>query len=453
MLELTKDFLDQLQSNIEVGRDVEIAATVGGLHPKDVADIFDSLKREEILYVYRLLESELKSEVIAELEEDVREELLSSLSSKEIAEDVIEGLDSDDAADALADLSEAKLEEAMRMVHDQDTVSEVRELLSYQEGTAGALMAVELVKVEEDWTVARAIREIRAQASDVENIYTIYVVDEQGKLNGRLSLKSLLLNASSARSLLKDLKDDDELVSIEAHESEEVVVKLMERYDLVALPVVDGGGKLLGRITIDDAVDVIIEDAERDYQLASGISEDVEGKDSVWALTRARLPWLLIGLGGGIGGAYVIGAFDIENNPELALFIPLIAAMGGNVGVQSSAIVVQGLASANVNMGNLASRLLKELSVGLVNGLICSAVIFLASVLLGFGWMLSTTVSASLLCVVVFAALFGAFVPLMLDKRNIDPALATGPFITTANDIMGLIIYFSIGSLVASLMA
>lgn len=453
MLELTKDFLDQLQSNIEAGRDVEIAATVGGLHPKDVADIFDALKREEILYVYRLLESELKSEVIAELEEDVREELLSSLSSKEIAEDVIEGLDSDDAADALADLPVAKLEEAMRMVHDQDTVSEVRELLSYQEGTAGALMAVELVKVEEDWTVARAIREIRAQASDVENIYTIYVVDEQGKLNGRLSLKSLLLNASSARSLLKDLKDDDELVSIEAHESEEVVVKLMERYDLVALPVVDGGGKLLGRITIDDAVDVIIEDAERDYQLASGISEDVEGKDSVWALTRARLPWLLIGLGGGIGGAYVIGAFDIENNPELALFIPLIAAMGGNVGVQSSAIVVQGLASANVNMGNLASRLLKELSVGLVNGLICSAVIFLASVLLGFGWMLSTTVSASLLCVVVFAALFGAFVPLMLDKRNIDPALATGPFITTANDIMGLIIYFSIGSFVASLMA
>ena len=453
MLELTKDFLDQLQSNIEAGRDVEIAAVLGDLHPKDVADIFDALKREEILYVYRLLESELKSEVIAELEEDVREELLSSLSSKEIAEDVIEGLDSDDAADALADLPEAKLEAAMRMVDDQETASEVRELLSYEDGTAGALMAVELVKVEEDWTVARAIREIRAQASDVENIYTIYVVDDQGALNGRLSLKSLLLNASSARSLLKDLKDDDELVSIEAHESEEVVVKLMERYDLVALPVVDEEGKLLGRITIDDAVDVIIEDAERDYQLASGISEDVEGKDSVWALTRARLPWLLIGLGGGIGGAYVIGAFDIENNPELALFIPLIAAMGGNVGVQSSAIVVQGLASANVNMGNLATRLLKELSVGLVNGLICSAIIFLASVLLGFGWMLSTTVSASLLCVIVFAALFGAFVPLMLDKRNIDPALATGPFITTANDIMGLIIYFSMGSLIASLMA
>ena len=453
MLELTKEFLDQLRSLIEAGRDVEIARMVGDLHPKDVADILDSLKREEILYVYRLLESELKSEVIAELEEDVREELLSSLSSREIAEDVIEGLDSDDAADALADLPEARLEEAMKMVDDRETASEVMELLGYAEGTAGALMAVELVKVEEDWTVARAIREIRAQASDVENIYTIYMVDESGVLNGRLSLKSLLLNASSARSVLKDLKDDDDLVSIQAHESEEVVVKLMERYDLVALPVVDEQGKLLGRITIDDAVDVLIEDAERDYQLASGISEDVEGKDSVWALTRARLPWLLIGLGGGIGGAYVIGAFDIEQNPELALFIPLIAAMGGNVGVQSSAIVVQGLASAGVNMGNIFSRLLKELSVGLVNGLICSAIIFLASVLLGFGWVLSTTVSASLLCVIVFAALFGAFVPLMLDKRNIDPALATGPFITTANDIMGLIIYFSLGSLIASLMA
>jgi magnesium transporter len=453
MLELTQDFLDHLQAQIESGKDVKLAATLGEIHPKDVADIFDALKREETLYLYRLLDPDQRSEVIAELEEDIREELLSSLSSKEIAEDVIEGLESDDAADALADLPEAKVEEALRLVDDQVSASDVRELLNYEEGTAGALMAVELVKVQEDWTVARAIREIRAQASDVDNIYTIYVIDESGRLNGRLSLKSLLLNASSARSVLRDLKDGDDLVTVQADESEEVVVKMMERYNLVALPVVDEAGLLLGRITIDDAVDVLIEDAERDYQLASGISEDVESKDSVWALTRARLPWLLIGLGGGIGGAYVIGAFDIENNPEMALFIPLIAAMGGNVGVQSSAIVVQGLASANVNMGNLVGRLLKELSVGLVNGLICSAVILFTSVALGFGWTLSTTVSASLLCVIVFAALFGAFVPLMLDKRNIDPALATGPFITTANDIMGLVIYFSIGSFVASLMA
>ena len=199
MLELTKDFVDALRLQIEAGRDEELANKVGELHPKDVADIFDALRREEILYLYRLLGPDFKSEVIAELEEDVREELLSSLSSKEIAEDVIEGLDSDDAADALADLPEAKVEEAMRMVDDVESASEVLELLSYDEGTAGAMMAVELVKVEEDWTVARAIREIRAQASDVENIYTIYMVDDQGRLNGRLSLKSLLLNASSAK--------------------------------------------------------------------------------------------------------------------------------------------------------------------------------------------------------------------------------------------------------------
>ena len=229
MLELTREFLDRLQAQIESGKDVELAATLGEIHPKDVADIFDALKREETLYLYRLLDPDQRSEVIAELEEDIREELLSSLSSKEIAEDVIQGLESDDAADALADLPEAKVEEALRLVDDQESASDVRELLNYEEGTAGALMAVELVKVQEDWTVARAIREIRAQASDVDNIYTIYVVDEVGRLNGRLSLKSLLLNASSARSVLRDLKDDDDLATVQADESEEVVVKMMER--------------------------------------------------------------------------------------------------------------------------------------------------------------------------------------------------------------------------------
>ena len=227
-------------------------------------------------------------------------------------------------------------------------------------------------------------------------------------------------------------------------------MSLMERYDLVALPVVDDDGVLLGRITIDDAVDVIIEEAERDYQLASGISEDVESYDSVWTLTRARLPWLLIGLGGGVGGAYVIGAFDIVSNPEMALFIPLIAAMGGNVGVQSSAIVVQGLATSSISTSDIAGRLTKELSVGLLNGAICASIIFIVTLILGFDKALSTTVGISLLFVIVFAALFGAFVPLLLEKRNIDPALATGPFITTANDIIGLIIYFSVGSFVSS---
>ena len=248
----------------------------------------------------------------------------------------------------------------------------------------------------------------------------------------------------------QELKNSDDLVSIKDTDSEDMVVSLMEKYDIVALPVVDDKGILVGRITIDDAVDVIIEEAEKDYQLASGISEDVESNDSVLALTRARLPWLLIGLGGGIGGAYVIGAFDIESNPALALFIPLIAAMGGNVGVQSSAIVVQGLAASNLNTTNIASQLAKEFSVGLLNGVICSTLIFLVTYILGFGASLSITVGISLLCVIVFAALFGTFIPLALERRKIDPALATGPFITTANDIIGLIIYFSISAFVST---
>jgi magnesium transporter len=278
------------------------------------------------------------------------------------------------------------------------------------------------------------------------------VVDAQGLLTGRLSLQRLLLTATSTRSLVGELKTDSDLVFVQDTDTEEVVAGYMEKYDLVALPVVDANGILVGRITIDDAIDVIIEEAEKDYQLASGISEDVESHDSIFTLTRARLPWLLIGLVGGIGGAYVIEWFNIEDINPLVLFIPLIAAMGGNVGVQSSAIVVQGLATSSINTTNIISRLTKELGVGLLNGIICSVIIFIITYLLSYGLELSIIVGLSLLCVIVFAALFGTFVPLVLEKRNIDPALATGPFITTANDIIGLIIYFSLGSLMSGIM-
>lgn len=450
MLELDNKYLDDLHTLIEEGKDRVLSKKISALHPTDIAKVLNQLKRDDVHYSYRLLSDDLKSDVLVDLNEDVREDLLSTLTPKEIAEDVIEGLESDDAADVVQDLSEEKLEEVLSLVEDEEAKSDVMDLLTYEEGTAGALMAKELVRVEETLTVARAIGEIRAQADNMDQLYTVYVVDSKGRLTGRLSLKNLLLNAPSTRTPISELKNSDDLVSVKDTETADIVVSLMEKYDIVALPVVDEKGILVGRITIDDAVDVIIEEAEKDYQLASGISEDVESNDSVLALTRARLPWLLIGLGGGIGGAYVIGAFDIESNPALALFIPLIAAMGGNVGVQSSAIVVQGLAASNLNTTNILGQLTKELSVGLFNGIICSAIIFLTTLLLGFGTSLSITVGISLLCVIVFAALFGTFVPLALEKRNIDPALATGPFITTANDIIGLIIYFSISSLVSS---
>lgn len=449
MLHTDKAYIRELRARIESGRDSELQAMLSELHPTDVAEVFDMVRPDEAEYLFRLLNNEGKSDVLIELETDVREDLLSNLTAAEIAGDVLEGLDSDDAADVMAGLPEEKAEEVIRLIEDDEQASDIRDLLNYAEGTAGALMAKELVKVFRDWTVNRAIREIRRQAAELDNVYTIYVVDDEDRLTGRLSLKHLLLSASTTRTKIEELQDQEDIISIEAHEDGERAVKLMERYDLVALPVLDPLGRLVGRITIDDAVDVIIEESERDYQLASGISEDVESRDSVWTLTRARLPWLLIGLGGGIGGAYVIGAFELERNPGMALFIPLIAAMGGNVGVQSAAIVVQGLASSAISAGDVLGRLSKELGVGLLNGIICSILILGASMTLGFGTPLSITVSIALLCVIVFAALFGTFVPLMLHRYKIDPALATGPFITTANDIIGLIIYFAVGSAVA----
>ena len=451
MLELTKEYLEEIQTLIEEGKENSLEMHLEELHETDIALILNQLRKEDVHYIYRLLKDNIRPAVLSEVDDEARDEILRSLSAKEIAADVIDGLESDDAADIIGSLPSDKMMEVMSQAQDKESAADVLSLLSFAEGSAGALMAKELVKVEETWTVATAIKEIRIQSKDIEQLYTIYVVDSRGQLTGRLSLQNLLLTAASTRTPVGELKDSEDLVSIKASESEELVVSLMERYDLVALPVTDDHGILLGRITIDDAVDVIIEEAERDYQLASGISEDVESYDSVLTLTRARLPWLLIGLGGGVGGAYVIGAFDIVANPEMALFIPLIAAMGGNVGVQSSAIVVQGLATSSINTSNITARLMKELSVGLVNGLICSVLIFIITLLLGFEKALSTTVGISLLCVIVFAALFGAFIPLMLEKRKIDPALATGPFLTTANDIIGLIIYFSVGSFISSI--
>lgn len=449
--ELNNEFMTLLREHLAEGRDSDVLGMIGELHPADLADILDEVKRDESAYLFKLIDKDKVSDVLMEMEEDAREELLSTYTSKEIAEELVGDLDSDDATDLIQELPDQKKEEVIAQLEDEDQASDILDLLAYEEGTAGGLMAKELVKVNQNWTIATAIREMRRQAEDIDNVYTIYVVDDHDVLLGRLSLKRLLLSSPSTRSYIRDIYLQQELHAVTPDLSDEKVASVMEKYDLVTVPVVNQGGILLGRITIDDVVDVLREEAERDYQLASGISEDVESRDSVWTLTRARLPWLLIGMAGGILGATVIGAFDIEKNIEMALFIPLIAAMGGNVGVQSAAIVVQGLANQSLRNEGLGAKLAKELSVGMVNGIICSAIIFISSMLLNFGLALSITVCISLFAVIVFAALFGTFVPLALDKYKIDPALATGPFITTANDIIGLIIYFLVGGIIASI--
>lgn len=449
MEEITRDFLYALSADISGRQDDRLKTRLSELHPADIADIFDRLEEEEVQYLWKLIDIEERGDVLVELEEDVREGLLSTLSTREIAEEVLENIDSDDAADVVGELPEERAAEVIAELDTEDR-EDLLSLLRYPEGTAGALMGTELIRVELEWTVTQAIREMRKQAEEVETFHSVYVVNAAGQLIGRLSLKRLLLTATSARSTIGDLFKEDDTRTVKVDDPDEKVVQVMKKYDLVALPVVDDHNRLLGRITIDDVVDLMEEEAEKDYQLASGLSDEVESDDTLWTMTRARLPWLLIGLFGGLTGAYVIGWFDIERFPSMALFIPLIAAMGGNVGVQSAAIVVQGLASGRTPAdARLAPRLLKEFSVALLNGAICAGVILGASLILGYGWNLSLTVSTALIAVIIFAALFGTFVPLALDQLKIDPALATGPFITTANDIIGLIIYFGIGVLMS----
>ena len=450
MEDITRDYLQSLGEDIAERRDDDLRAQFEELHPADIAEVFDRLEDEQVQYLWKLIDVEERGDVLVELEEDVRETLLATLTNEEIAEEVLENIDSDDAADVVGELPEERAEKVIAQLDTEDR-EDLLTLLRHPEGTAGALMGTELIRVEMDWTVTQAIREMRRQAEEVGTVHSVYVVNSAGQLLGRLSLKRLLLEASSTRSTIGDLFREDDTRTVKVDDPDELVVQVMKKYDLVALPVVDDHNRLLGRITIDDVVDLMEEEAEKDYQLASGLSDEVESDDSLWEMTRARLPWLLIGLFGGLAGAYIIGAFDIERFPSMALFIPLIAAMGGNVGVQSAAIVVQGLAGGRTpSDARLAPRLLKELSLALLNGAICALVILGASLVLGYGWNLSVTVSLALIAVIVFAALFGTFVPLTLDRFKIDPALATGPFITTANDIIGLIIYFGIGVLMAA---
>jgi magnesium transporter len=442
--ELTRTYVSELKSIIEQRDDGAALEKLDQLHPADIAEIYENLSLEEATYLYLLLDPEKASDVLVELEEDEREAFLKVLPSDVIASQFIYHMDSDDAADVIGDLSEDKKQEVLLHIDDVEQAGDIVDLLSYDEDTAGGLMAKELIRVNENWGVATCIREMRKQAEDLDEIYYIYVVNDENVLLGILSLKALLLAGASTR--VKDIYDAD-IRSVRTDTPSEEVAQIMEKYDLIVLPVTDSIGRLMGRITIDDVVDVIRDEAERDYQLASGITKDVETTDSPARLSRARLPWLIIGLLGGIVVAAVLGRFedDIQINPEMAFFIPLIAAMAGNVGIQSSAIIVQGIASNSLGLESTYRKLGKELIVSFLNGIILSGILFLYNFFISRNLALTFTVSTSLFVVIIFAALFGTLIPLFLHRLKFDPALATGPFITTMNDIMGLFIYFLMG--------
>jgi magnesium transporter len=447
--ELTREYISELRKIIEVRNDKAAIEKLEQLHPADIAEIYENLSQEEATYLFLLLDPEKASDVLVELEEDDREKFLETLPSDVIASQFIDHMESDDAADVIGDLAEKKKQEVLLHIDDVEQAGDIVDLLSYDEDTAGGLMAKELIRVNENWGVATCIREMRKQAKDLDEIYYIYVVSDENVLLGILSLKALLL--ASASTMIKDIFDA-EVRSVQTDADSEEVAQIMEKYDLIVLPVTDSIGRLMGRITIDDVVDVIRDEAEKDYQLASGITADVETTDSPARLSRARLPWLIIGLLGGIVVAAVIGRFeeDIKINPEMAFFIPLIAAMAGNVGIQSSAIIVQGIASNSLGFESTYRKLGKEIVVALLNGIILSGILFLYNYFISKNLALTFTVSSSLFVVIIFAAVFGTLIPLLLHRVKIDPALATGPFITTMNDIMGLFIYFLMGRILYS---
>jgi magnesium transporter len=442
--ELTREYIIELRSFIERKDEKAALKMLEDLHPADIAEIYHELSIEEATYLYLLLDPEKASDVLVELEEDDREKFLDALPSEVIATQFIHHMDSDDAADVIGDLAEEKKQEVLFHIDDMEQAGDIVDLLGYDEDTAGGLMAKELIRVNVNWGVATCIREMRKQAKDLDEIYYIYVVNDENVLLGVLSLKALLLATASTK--VQEIYDA-EIRSVRTDTSSEEVAQIMGKYDLIVLPVTDSIGRLMGRITIDDVVDVIRDEAERDYQLASGITTDVETTDSPARLSRARLPWLIIGLLGGIVVAAVIGRFeeDIKINPEMAFFIPLIAAMAGNVGIQSSAIIVQGIASNSLGLESTFRKLTKELLVALLNGMILAGLLFLYNFFISNNLALTLTVSFSLFIVIIFAALFGTLIPLLLNRMHFDPALATGPFITTMNDIMGLMIYFLMG--------
>ena len=443
---ISKELLDQIEQLIHAKNDNELEALLNDLHHADIAEIFEELDIAEATYIFKVLDSEKTAEILLELEDDVREKILKGLSPKEIAEELDE-LDTDDAADIIAELPESKKEEVISELEDVEHAKDIVDLLRYDEDTAGGLMGKELVKVNENWNVLTCVKEMRIQAENVTRVHSIYVVDDENRLKGRLSLKDLL--TTSTKTPISDvyIKKVD---FVRVNTSNVEVARIMQKYDLEAIPVVDEMGRLVGRITIDDIVDVIKEEADKDYQLAAGISQDVEADDSIIELTKARLPWLVLALFGGFVSVRMLGLFEgaMKNHGELFFFTPLIAAMAGNVGVQSSAIIVQGLANHSIS-GSILNRLLKEISLSLLNGAILASILFLGShVLLGVDSRIGMIVTIALISVIIIASLIGTSIPLILDKFGIDPALATGPFITTSNDICGILIYFSIAKLI-----
>lgn len=439
--ELSKEYLESLRQGIEAQDVAFIRQSLDGVNVADVAAILDELSLDDSIYVLRILKNQLSADILIELDDSTIFRVVKGMEEEEIAS-FIELMDSDDGADILNILSEKDREGVISHFKDQLKSEQILELLRYEEDTAGGIMAKEYIRANKNWNVVQTINEIRRQAENVEKIYSIYVVNNRQQLLGRVSLKKIVLAAEDTR--IEDIYDD-EVISVPTYMDQEEVAGLMRKYDLESVPVVNSKNKLLGRITVDDILDVIREEAEEDIQAMSGISDTVDEYDSVFKLTKARLPWLLIGIIGGLLGAGFIGFFEegLNKVTALAFFIPLITATGGNVGIQSSSLVVQSLANKSAFDDSLWTRFIKSLIVAVINGLILATFVFGVVVLFyDTKVAFALVVSIALFSVVILSSFMGTFTPIVLDRFGINPALASGPFITTANDLIGLAVYF-----------
>lgn len=445
MTEPTKEYIDNLKKIIEEKDDAKARALLQDLYPADIAELYQDLNLQEAIYLYLLMDGEKAADVLMELDEEDRHKLLRELPNELIAKRFVDNMETDDAVDLMRELDEDQQEEILSHIEDVEQAGDIVDLLKYDEDTAGGLMGTEMIVVNENWSMPKCIDEMRKQAEEMAEIYYVYVVDNEERLKGVLPLQKLITNPSVSK-IRHVMKKDP--IAVRDSDSIEEVTETIEKYDLVALPVIDSIGRLVGRITIDDVMDEVREQHERDYQLASGISQDVETSDNIFTQTAARLPWLLIGMIGGLSNSVILGGFEanLATNPKMALFIPLIGGTGGNVGIQSSAIVVQGLANNSLKEGEIFPQIMKEGIVSIINASIISLVVFIYNFLMLGDKAITISVSLSLFTVVMFASIFGTVVPLLLDKIKIDPALATGPFITISNDIIGMLIYMFIAS-------
>ena len=443
---INDELISNIKKLIEDKSTDKLLSSIADIHYADLAEIFELLEITEVIFLVKIFDKQKIADALAEIDEDLREIILEKLSAKEIAEKIVE-LDTDDATDVISELTEERQERVFSQIKDAELTDDIKELLKYDEDTAGGLMAKELVSVNENLSISKCLDEIRKQAKNVTRVHSIYVVDSKNRLKGRLSLKDVV--TAKSRSKVRDIYIPNvDYVTVD--QEGEDVAKIMSKYDLEAIPVTNKSKTLLGRITIDDIVDLIKDEAEKDYQLAAGIYSEVEVNDSIFQLTKARLPWLFLGLLGGLGSVFILKDFEqIMNQPDLRnlfFYTPLIAAMAGNVGVQSSAIIVQGLANDLVK-GSLLNRLFKEVGLSLINGFALSVILIIFGQIVNQDLSMSLTIAGSMMGVIIIAALVGTFIPIILDKQGIDPAIATGPFITTANDIFGIFLFFYIAKI------